>query len=143
MNSLDLFLVGKKLMQLGEEALVQVAPPDHLATRAHLLLLADINDNPWTTISEAVQRTGLPQSQVSTLVGKLVEIGSLVTRSDPRDRRRTLVNINAEVSDRVAQVRSQPVGDVLRLASKSQTTAALAEVEAAIETLLRHLTDRR
>lgn len=143
MNSMDLFLLGKRLMQLGEEALMDASPTGELATRAHLLLLSDVNDHPLTTISEVVRRSGLPQSQVSGLVAKLVQLGALATHADPKDRRRTLILVNPDVSDRVAEVRGMPVDHVLRRAANTESQAVLDALESSIETLLRYLTDRR
>ncbi|MEW2415226.1 helix-turn-helix domain-containing protein [Streptomyces sp. NPDC046866] len=52
------------------------------------------------TVGETAQRTGLPQSQVSTAVARLREAGSVRTAPDPADRQAP------EVSDRVAAVRA-------------------------------------
>jgi len=86
MQSTDLFVLGRQLMKLAEEGL----PAGGLNHGVRLVLL-DVGANPGTSISGIVARTGYPQSQVSTAVGKLRELGAVRTEADPADRRRTLV----------------------------------------------------
>ncbi|MGR6998558.1 hypothetical protein ACU686_11480 [Yinghuangia aomiensis] len=56
-----------------------------------------------------VARTGLPQSQVSTAIARLKDVGAVETGPDPQDRRRTRVRHAAAVSDRVAAVRTADI----------------------------------
>ncbi len=47
--------------------------------------------HPDSSISEITERTGFPQSLVSTAVAKLRDVGVVETEPDPTNRRRTLV----------------------------------------------------
>ncbi|MEU9181142.1 helix-turn-helix domain-containing protein [Streptomyces sp. NPDC048550] len=145
MDGIELFLLGRALMKLGEEALPE--PPggsDQYAgsTRSVVIVAGDIAAHPDTTVGETAQRTGLPQSQVSTAVARLREAGSVRTAPDPADRRRTLVRPATTVSDRVAAVRaagSSKVEEALAKALGSAEAARLPEVTEALELLARHL----
>jgi DNA-binding MarR family transcriptional regulator len=89
MNGLELYLLGRKLMKLGEEAL----PPSGLDDMGASVrsVLTDVFSHPGSSVSEIKDRTGFPQSHVSSSVARLRDLGVLVTAPDPADRRRTLV----------------------------------------------------
>ncbi|MUN35618.1 MarR family transcriptional regulator [Actinomadura litoris] len=137
MNGVQLFLLGRALMKVGEEAMPAARGGERGGTRAVLIVLSDVVEHPDTAVGEIAERTGLPQSQVSMAVARLREAGSVVTAPDPADRRRSLVRKAGEVSERVAEVRAAGIEGAL--------TAALGgpehvpEVTAALETLARHL----
>jgi len=100
-----LFLLGRTLMKLGEEAL----PTDGLgrqpgSTRTVLIVLVDLAEHGESSVSDIVKRTGLPQSQVSTAVGRLRDAGRVDTEPDPADRRRTRIRLKAEPSPRALAV---------------------------------------
>jgi DNA-binding MarR family transcriptional regulator len=133
----ELFLLGRTLMKIGEEAMP--APRDGRTggTRAVLIVLSDIVAHPDSAVGEVAERTGLPQSQVSTAVARLRETGSVVTAPDPDDRRRSLVRVADEPSGRVAEVRATTIDDALRAALGGDEHAG--EVAAALEVLARRL----
>ncbi|MFF6779111.1 MarR family winged helix-turn-helix transcriptional regulator [Streptomyces sp. NPDC012637] len=142
MNGVELFLLGRTLMKIGEDALPE--PPggaDRYAgsTRLVLIVASDIAAHPDSAISEIVTRTGLPQSQVSAAVARLKEAGSVATSPDPADRRRVLVRQTGEVSERVAEVRRTGIEDALAAALGTANPTELAEVKAALDVLARHL----
>ncbi|MFI6804711.1 MarR family transcriptional regulator [Streptomyces luteogriseus] len=142
MNGVELFLLGRALMKLGEDALPE--PPggaDRYAgsTRLVLIVASDIAAHPDTAISEIVTRTSLPQSQVSAAVARLKEAGSVLTAPDPSDRRRVLVRQADEVSERVAQVRATGIDQALVAAFGTDDAERLLEVKAALDVLARHL----
>ncbi|TDD66323.1 MarR family transcriptional regulator [Actinomadura darangshiensis] len=141
MNGVELFLLGRTLMKIGEEAMP--APRDGGAggTRAVLIVLSDIVVHPDSAVGEITERTGLPQSQVSTAVARLRETGSVVTAPDPRDRRRSLVRAAEEPSERVAEVRATGIDAALERALGG--TEHAGEVTTALETLARRLPPRR
>jgi DNA-binding MarR family transcriptional regulator len=89
MNGLELYLLGRRLMKLGEEAL----PPSGLDDMGASVrsVLTDVFSHPGSSVSEIKDRTGFPQSHVSSSVARLRDLGVLVTAPDPADRRRTLV----------------------------------------------------
>ena len=134
MNGVELFLLGRTLMKIGEEAMP--APPDGArSARLVLTVLSDIVGHPDSSVGEIVQRTGLPQSQVSTAVARLGESGSIETRTDPADRRRLLVRQARRTSARVAQVRKLTIDAALTNALSDpddlRDTVALLETLAA------------
>ncbi|WP_235451611.1 MarR family transcriptional regulator [Streptomyces olivochromogenes] len=146
MNGVELFLLGRTLMKLGEDALPE--PPggaERYAGSARLVLIvaSDVAAHPDSSVSEIVTRTGLPQSQVSTAVARLKEAGSVVTVPDPSDRRRVLIRQADEVSARVAQVRATDIEQVLVSTLGSDDPALLSELTSALELLARHLTGTR
>ncbi|WP_219518469.1 MarR family transcriptional regulator, partial [Nonomuraea ceibae] len=92
MNGVDLFLLGRTLMKIGEEALPTEGLGDQPgSTRSVLIVVSDIRAHPGSAISEIVTRTGLPQSAVSAAVARLREAGAVVTEPDARARRRLRV----------------------------------------------------
>ena len=82
MNGLELFLLGRTLMKLGEEAM----PPGGLdqMTPSVRSVLVDTFSNPGSSVSEITERTGFPQSHVSASIARLR--GTLLT---PGSRSRT------------------------------------------------------
>ncbi|MGW4651693.1 MarR family transcriptional regulator [Kitasatospora sp. NPDC004289] len=142
MNGVELFLLGRALMKIGEEALPE--PPGGAerqsgGARLTLIVAGDVATHPGTTVGEIAGRTGLPQSQVSTAVARLREAGSVDASPDPADRRRTLLHPAAAPSPRVAEVRATPIGPALAAALPDATPAELRELTAALDLLAHHL----
>ncbi|MFD0685846.1 MarR family transcriptional regulator [Actinomadura fibrosa] len=153
MNGVELFLLGRTLMKIGEEVMPAPRGGPRGGTRAVLVVLSDIVDHPDSAVGEIAERTGLPQSQVSTAVARLRETGSVVTAPDPADRRRSLVRVADTVSERVAEVRSTSIDAALAAALNAErdaehgadgavTAEVVAEVTAALGVLARHLAPR-
>jgi DNA-binding MarR family transcriptional regulator len=141
-NGVELFLLGRTLMKIGEAALPE--PPggaDRYAgsTRAVLIVASDIAGHPDAAVGEIAARTGLPQSQVSTAVVRLKEAGSVTTAPDPADRRRLLVRPATEISDRVAEVRTSGIEDALAAALGDAGPGSVREIADALDVLARHL----
>lgn len=126
MNGFDLYVLGRRLMRLGQEA-TPTAGIHRLPTSVQLVLV-DVGDHPGTSVSEVVARTGLPQSLVSAGIARLREGGALVTEVDPQDRRRTLVRPSPAIASRRAQVPTTPLEDVLGPALGIEDNAEIAHV---------------
>ncbi|MFE3288490.1 MarR family transcriptional regulator, partial [Streptomyces sp. NPDC059233] len=127
-------------MKIGEEAI----PTDRvgkrpMSTRSVLIVMLDVYAHPDTTVGEIATRSGLPQSAVSACVARLRETGSVVTRTDPRDRRRTLLRQNPEMTDRRAEVAGARVDDALAAALGTDDPVEVAQVVALLEALARRL----
>ncbi|MBV1854706.1 MarR family winged helix-turn-helix transcriptional regulator [Catellatospora tritici] len=140
MNGVDLFLLGRTLMKIGEDAIP--APADgqyQAAERTVLIVAADVAAHPGSSISEITERTGFPQSAVSGSVARLREAGAVRTRTDPADRRRQLVHPADQVSERVAEIRATGIDVALAAALGTDDPGRLAEVTAALDTLARRL----
>ncbi|MET7299831.1 helix-turn-helix domain-containing protein [Embleya sp. NPDC005575] len=145
MTPVELFLLGRTLMKIGEDALpAPRVPADGTdrhpgSVRSALIALSDIVAHPDSAVGEIARRTGLPQSQVSTAVARLKETGSIETTQDPTDRRRLLVRPAATPSPRVAEARAAGIEDALARAMATTDEQAVAEVAEALALLARHL----
>ncbi len=134
----ELFLLGRKLMKLGEEAI----PPSRQAeaaggvTTSVRLVMADISYHPGSSVSEITERTGFPQSLVSISVAKLRDFGVVVTEPDPADRRRTLVRpVEGVVRRGGTQHTAVPVDETIAKAIGAEAQDRLPEALAALELL--------
>ncbi|MFJ5548284.1 MarR family transcriptional regulator [Streptomyces sp. NPDC093225] len=143
MTPVELFLLGRTLMKIGEEALPApeepAGGPAAQGARAVLITLSDVTAHPGSAVGEISRRTGLPQSQVSTAVARLKQTGSVVTSPDPADGRRLLVHVAEAVSERVARVRATRIDSALATALGTEDPARLHEVTEALAVLARHL----
>ncbi|WP_328406701.1 MarR family winged helix-turn-helix transcriptional regulator [Nocardia sp. NBC_00403] len=137
MDGVELFLLGRTLMKLGEDAL----PTEGLGGghRPVLIVTSDILEHPDSTVSEIASRTSLPQSAVSNAVARLKEAGSITTTTDPRDRRRSLIRKADRISARVAQVRATTIDAALAAALGTDDPELVNEVVTALELLARQL----
>lgn len=140
MNGVELFLLGRTLMKIGEEAMPTEGLPEYsTSVRAVLIVASDIVENPGSSVGEIATRTGLPQSQVSGCVARLREARAVVSEPDPADRRRVLVRQAPEASGRVEIVRSTTVDTALAAALGTDDPDDVAGVVAALEALARRL----
>lgn len=141
MNGVELFLLGRTLMKIGEEALPTEGIGDQPGSvRTVLIVVSDVRAHPGSAIGEIATRTGLPQSAVSAAVTRLRQAAAVVTEPDPRDRRRLLINPAPEISDRVEQVRSTTIDAALAKALDSADPRHVAKVAALLDELAQHLT---
>jgi hypothetical protein len=132
----ELFLLGRKLMKLGEQAI----PPSPRAaggvSTSVRLVMADIAYHPGSSVSEITDRTGFPQSLVSLSVAKLRDFGAVLTEPDPADRRRTLVRpAQGVVRKGGTQHSAAPVDETIAKAIGAQAQDRLPEALAALELL--------
>lgn len=140
MNALELFLLGRKLTKLGEEAMPQ--PGGDQIPLSNRAILLDIFEHPGTTVSNIVARTGLTQSQVSASVAHFRDLGACYVETDPADRRRTLVSGTKEFALMARQRASVPIDDTIAKALDIPTPEELSKVLAAIDTLAHQLIPR-
>jgi DNA-binding MarR family transcriptional regulator len=89
MNGLELFLLGHKLIRIGQDAIPRSG--FHALPASARTILVDVFEHSGSSIGEITDRTGFPQSLVSATVAKFRDTGVMVTEPDPTDRRRTLV----------------------------------------------------
>ncbi|MFD4230430.1 MarR family winged helix-turn-helix transcriptional regulator [Streptomyces sp. NPDC058545] len=145
MNGVELFLLGRTLMKIGEQAMPRPTPDSQGSIRSVVVALGDLVAHPGTTVGEIAARTGLPQSQVSAAVARLEQAGSVNTEPDPADRRRRLIRPTAKPSARVAEVRAATIDDALATALSGPDGTApdpdiLREVAEALDLLAHRLT---
>ena len=129
MNPMELYLLGRRLMQIAESAL----PGGKSATVARLVLI-DVAFHPDSSVSEITERTALHQSQVSAAVGSLRDRGVLETRPDPADRRRTLARATPALKD-VPRQTPIPVTDALAGQLGPEQSKRLGDAVAALDLL--------
>jgi SAM-dependent methyltransferase len=137
MNGLELFLLARRLMKIGEAA-IPAAGFHRLPTSVRSVLI-DVFEHPDTSIGEITARTGFPQSHVSASVARLAADGALVTIADPADRRRTLVRPAPMVRSRTARLISAPIDAALAAALGTNDPGEVAEAVAALELLAQRL----
>jgi DNA-binding MarR family transcriptional regulator len=141
MNGVELFLLGRTLMKIGEEAMpTEGIGAYSTSVRSVLIVAFDIFENPGSTVSDITARTGFPQSAVSGCVARLRTAGAVVTRPDPADGRRVLIEQAPEASGRVSRVRATTIDAALATTLGTDDPDAVAEVTTALETLARRLT---
>src|SRR4051794_646123 len=73
MAGFELFMLGRKLMKLGEQAMPETGFRQ-LSAPARMVLF-DIAENPDSSISDVTARVRFPQSQVSACVARLRDNG--------------------------------------------------------------------
>ncbi len=133
MNGIELYVLGRRLMKLGEDAMPRVGLlrlPSSVQT-----ILLDISEHPESSISQIVARTGFPQSLVSEAVARLRDRGALVTKVDPADRRRTLVELAPDVRGRMQRAPAESVEPVVADALGIDDRHELAGVMSALAEL--------
>ena len=141
MNGVELFLLGRTLMKIAEQAMPTEGLGEYsTSVRAVLIVTSDIVEHPDSSIGEIATRTGLPQSQVSGCVARLREAGVIVTEPDPKDRRRIRIRQAPEASERVTLVRATTIHTALATALGTNNPQEVEEVTAALEALAQRLT---
>jgi len=140
-DGIELFLLGRTLMKIGEEAIpTDGVGPHSTSHRSVIIVAGDIGAHPDSSVGEIAERTGFPQSKVSACIARLREAGAIDTSTDPDDRRRMLVRPAARVSERVAEIRSVPIDSALAAALGTDDPEQIAQITGALTTLARHLT---
>jgi DNA-binding MarR family transcriptional regulator len=144
-NGVELFLLGRALMKIGEEAMPTEGIGDQQTSmRTVLIVVSDLRAHPDTTVGEIAARTGLPQSAVSAAIARLRRAGAVTTATDPRDRRRTIIREAPEVSERVTRVRDTPIDHALAAALRTDDPEHVRKTVATLEALADDLIpDRR
>src|SRR5947209_20094186 len=84
----DLVYLGQQLTRLGRMAM-HANSPDLQAAEA--MVVSELLEKRYSTITELVGRTGYAQSRVSKAVAVLRSQGIVGTRTDTDDRRRSVV----------------------------------------------------
>jgi DNA-binding MarR family transcriptional regulator len=118
-DALELILLGRTLTKLGEEAMrdgTAAALPNGPS-----LVLRDVSVHPGSSISDIVNRTGLPQSYVSESVRRLRSTEVVEVKQDPRDHRRTLVTVTARYGRTVAGKNAASADGVIAAAVGKRT----------------------
>lgn len=132
-DGFELYRLGRRLAKLGERTLRgSGAGPFNAGVRA---ILEDLVSAPGSSIRHITERTGFPQSHVSTVVAKLRDAGLVRTRSDPADGRRTLAWVTEDFHRGASDRKVEPIETVLAEALHTTDPEVLAEVTEAMELL--------
>lgn len=114
MDPVTLFLLGRRLSKIAEEAMPLEGIGEHSTShRLVMTVAADIEEHPNSTVSQIAARTEFPQSQVSAAAARLHAAGATQVVADPDDRRRSRITMNPEASDRVRHVRATTIAPTL------------------------------
>jgi DNA-binding MarR family transcriptional regulator len=140
MDAVELYLLGRKLMKIGEGELPK-ADAGGLVASVRMILI-DVSEHPDSSIGEIASRTGFPQSHVSASVARLRDRGALETSIDPSDGRRTLARLAPGMRERATRRAPIPVNGALSAALDTSDPGHLNEVLGALEVLTARLTPR-
>ncbi|MEV4381315.1 helix-turn-helix domain-containing protein [Streptosporangium sp. NPDC049644] len=139
-NGIELFLLGRTLMKIAEEAMPTEGLGEYsTSVRSVMIVASDIFEHPGSSVGQIAARTGFPQSHVSASVARLREAGAIVTEPDPKDRRRLLIRQAPEISERTAVVRATTVNAALAAALATDDPQEVEEVAAVLEALAQRL----
>jgi SAM-dependent methyltransferase len=136
MNGVQLYMLGRKLMQIAGEALPEDSSLRRLSPGARLVL-TDVFEHPGTSTGGIAERTGLPEDHVSASVSRLAGDGVLETMADPGDRERILAypgrrRVSREEAD-------APVDGALGSALGTEDPGQVRELAATLESLAERL----
>lgn len=132
MQGADLVYVGQQLVKAGRLALHSARPG--LQT-ADSIVVADLLDRRFSTVTEIAQRTGYAQSRVSKAVATLRDQGLVRTRIDPADRRRSVVYLVDQGSE-TGEAGVSNVDEVLDKLLANADKRDRAAIRAALEKLV-------
>jgi DNA-binding MarR family transcriptional regulator len=134
-NASELFLLGRRLMKLGEGAIPESKRTQGGVGTSVRLVMTDVAYHPGSSVNEITERTGFPQSLVSLSVARLRELGAVVTAPDPADRRRTLVRPTEAAAPRGVRHGAVPVDEVIARAIGTEAQDRVPEALAVLELL--------
>jgi DNA-binding MarR family transcriptional regulator len=133
-NASELYLLGRRLMKLGEEAIPPSWLDDAIVTSVRPVMV-DVIAHPGSSVSEITRRTGFPQSHISQSVARLRDLGFAVTAPDATDRRRTLVWAAEGIAESGARHAAVPIDETIAKAIGAEAEDRLPEALAALELL--------
>lgn len=93
MDAGGLHKLARAIRQLAIDA---TSDQEDRPSGAELLVGTDVFLHNPTSVGEIAARTGVTQSQVSSIVAQMHAAGILTSDPDPRDRRRTLLTVTAQ-----------------------------------------------
>jgi DNA-binding MarR family transcriptional regulator len=136
-NGLELFLLGTKLMGIGQEAMPRSG--FHALSASARAVLVDVFQHPGSSIKEITERTGHPQSLVSSSVARFRDQDIMVTEPDPADGRRTLVRPAPGKRELGQRIAGATTVDTVLAEALGAAPEEVAGVVAALEFLARRL----
>ncbi|MFC4588364.1 MarR family transcriptional regulator [Sphaerisporangium corydalis] len=139
MNGLELFLLGHKLIKIGQDAIPRSG--FHTLPVSARTILVDVFEHSVSSIGEITSRTGFPQSLVSAAVAKFRDGGVMVTEPDPADRRRTLVRPAPGMREQGQRRADMVTVDDTLAKALGVEPEEVAQIVATLESLARRLSE--
>ena len=135
MNGLELYLLGRRLMRIGGDALPADSGVRRISPSARLVL-TDAFEHLGASVDEVAERTGLPPDFVFTVLSRLADEGFVETTPDPADPRRILIRGGRDAAV-LRQADAPPVDQAVAAALGTGDTGRVRELVAALESLAR------
>jgi len=110
MDSDDLVFLGQQFVRLGRMATHESRPE---LKAAESLVVGELLERRFSTITELAASTGYAQSRISKAVATLRDLGMVGTRSDPEDGRRSVVYLTDASAGRASRAAAVDAGSVL------------------------------
>jgi DNA-binding MarR family transcriptional regulator len=137
MDAVDLIMLGKQLVKIGETAMRGGhAPP---LPAGHAVVLRDVLAHPGSSITDITARTGLVQSVVSKAIARFQAQGIVAVAADPADGRRTLARVSAGHLESVRRKGAVPADAALAAALGEPGPADVAEIVGGLAALAARL----
>jgi len=105
MDVAQLHHLARTLREIALQAAAQ--DNDNRLTPSQLLVIEDVAQHPKTTAQQIIQRTGLVQSQVSTIVANFKRHNIFNVTASSNDGRKSLITITPRVRKTIFQTRGQ------------------------------------
>jgi SAM-dependent methyltransferase len=142
MNGFELYILGRKLMKIGEEAIPEGADFRRFPGSVRYIL-TDVFEHPGTSISEITERTGFPESHVSASVARLCADNFVETLADPAARHRMIIRSIRRISSGPTERATASVEGPLAAALGGHDQGDVAELVATLESLARRFRSSR
>jgi DNA-binding MarR family transcriptional regulator len=140
MDALQLYVLGRQLLKIADASFEESGTS--VPARGLMLVLEDIATHPGSAISEITARTGLPQSHVSTSVGRFRERGMVETYADANDGRRTLVRAKPSYVRSADRRRTSSADNAIAAALEGASAATVRKLIADLESIAERLTPK-
>lgn len=137
MRASDLHRLARLLREIALAASGNVG--EDRVTPGQLAIIEDVAEHPGSTIGEVAERTHLAQSLVSRVAAAMREAGIFLAGDDARDRRKTILQIEAGAWAQLRSRGQNPIEDALTAALPHLSTAERTALEAHLSTALRQI----
>ncbi|WP_236789319.1 MarR family winged helix-turn-helix transcriptional regulator [Amycolatopsis sp. GM8] len=114
--------LGRRLIEIS--AVATGKPGDLVLTPGERAVLEDVIRHPGASVGEIRERTGFVQSHVSASVARLRERGLITSVADPRDGRRTQVQVTGEAMRAISRRAGRRIDKAVESAVGDRARAA-------------------
>ncbi|MEQ6896197.1 MarR family winged helix-turn-helix transcriptional regulator [Microbacterium sp. KR10-403] len=127
MRAADLHRLARTLREIALNATENTG--DDRVNAGELAVMEDVAKHPGATIGEITHRTGLAQSLVSRITRAVADAGALVLTTDPTDRRKVRVELDAAVRRAILERADNPATSAIEAATPGLSSAERNELE--------------